>query len=148
MEYLIQLNDGPLDGVELLVNSDKARQIRNISLNVVREKDVHDIEDAEVETVDYDLYVDEPSAADDGSTLCFYHDRSTMVPRHPLAKICHYLPKRDREYWSGWLIDITTALDECYQHVSPQTWRSDRAIKAYEQAQRRLAEMPKLNSDS
>ena len=58
MEYLIQLNDGPLDGVELLVNSEKARQIRNISLNLVREKDVHDIEDAEVETVDYDLYVD------------------------------------------------------------------------------------------
>ncbi|QDV62631.1 hypothetical protein [Crateriforma conspicua] len=146
MEYLIQLNDGPLDGVELSVAGDAARLIRSLSVNLVDESDVDNIEDAEVKTVDYDLYIDEPTANDDGGTLCFYHDRSTLVPKHPLAKIRHYLPPRDREYWSGWMIDITQALDECFQHVSPETRHADRAIKAYETAQRRLAEMPKLGS--
>ena len=148
MEHLVQLNDGPLDGVELVIDHEVARRIRSLSVDVVSKNDMHDMEEAEVKSATYDLYVDEPSAADDGSTLCFYHDRSTMLPKHPLAKIRHYLPDQDRRYWNDWLSDITEALDACYQHVSPDTRRADRAIKAYEKAQRRIAEMPKLSGCS
>ena len=146
MEYLIQLNDGPLDGVELSVAHNMARRIRNITMDVVSEQNVHDMEEAEVKSAGYDLYIDEPTAANDGSILCFYHDRSTMLPKHPLAKIHHRMSNRDKKYWNKWLDDITDALNECFQHVSPETRRSDRAIKAYEQAQRRLAEVPKLRT--
>lgn len=146
MEYLIQLNDGPLDGVEMSVASSMAERMRNITIDLVSEESVDDIEEAEVKSASYDLYIDEPTAAKDGSILCFYHDRSTMLPKHPLAKIHHRMSNRDKKYWNKWLDDITDALAECFQHVSPEKRRSDRAIKAYERAQRRLAEVPKLRT--
>ena len=145
MEYLIQLNDGPLDGVELTLEHEIGSRIRSLTFNVISPHHDHDAEDVEVKSATYDLYVDEPSANRDGSILCFYHDRSTIVPKHPLAKIRHYMSDEDRERWDSWLHDVSHGLDVCHTNLTPGKQRWSPIAEGYQTAKRKLAEVPRLS---
>ncbi len=146
MELLIQLNDGPLDGVEILTEDAIFKRIRSITAEVAVNDDIEDLDDADLVSAKYDLFVDEPPGADDGSTLCFYHEDSTLLPSHPLGKLRHFLSERDRQHWDDWLREISSALDDCYHSMNPGTRSTYLACQSYERAKRRIAEVPDLAS--
>ncbi|XZE56683.1 hypothetical protein SH139x_002808 [Planctomycetaceae bacterium SH139] len=144
MELLIQLNDGPLDGVEIVTDSDVFRRVRSITAEVAVDDDVEALEDAELVAAKYDLYINEPTAADDGSTLCYYHEDSTLLPSHPLGKLRHFLSERDRQHWDDWLSDISLALDECYRGMDSGARGKHRAKKAYLRARKQIDAVPDI----
>lgn len=146
MELLIQLNDGLLDGVELVTDDAIFKRIRSITAEVAVNDEVEEIEDADLVSAKYDLYVDEPTATDDGSTLCFYHEDSTLLPNHPLGKLRHFLSERNRQHWDDWLSEISSALDECYGNMEPGTRSTFRATKAYLKARRQIDAVPELST--
>jgi hypothetical protein len=145
LEYLLQLNDGPLKGVELTLGHPIGSRIRRLTLHVTSPRHEHDTEDVCVLSANYDLYVEEPSANRDGSVLCFYHDRSTMLPKHPLAKIRRYMSENDRKRWDAWIHDVSHGLEICYANLSPGRRRWSPIAEGYQTAKRKLNEIPNLS---
>lgn len=142
LEHLIQLNDGPLDGIELVVDDENIRRVRSITIELAGKEDVDDGDDIELESVKYDLYLDEPTATDDGSVRCFYHQDSAILPKHPLKKFRHFLSDQDREYWRSWISDISHSLFCIHDHLNTDA----QAKMAYDKARQRLDEVPNFGT--
>lgn len=144
LEHTIQLNDGPLDGVELVVDNPVACRIRSITAEVALDEDKELLDDSDFTAAKYDLYLNEPTASGEGCDLCFYHEESKLLPNHPLAKLRNFLSENDREFWDEWVFDVSMALDACFENMTTNTRDAAEAAEQYRLAKRRLSEVPKL----